>query len=78
MPHSVTPSQHTTDSRSDEAAIVFVPVIMVVAVVILLVIIILSVTLVVLFKRRNLQNIRKRNADLKLSTTEKGPSSCVD
>ena len=32
----------------------------------------------VLFKRRNLQNIRKRNADLKLSTTEKEASSCAD
>ena len=41
-------------------------------------IIILIVTLVVLFKRRNLQNIRKRNADLKLSTTEKEASSCAD
>ena len=32
----------------------------------------------VLFKRRNLQNIRKRNADLKWSTTEKEASSCAD
>ena len=45
---------------------------------IILVIIILIVILVVLFKRRNLQNTRKRNADLKLSTTEKEASSCAD
>ena len=44
---------------------------------IILVIIIIIVTLVVLFKRRNLRNI-KRNADLKLSTTEKEASSCAD
>ena len=36
------------------------------------------VILVIVFKRRNLQNIRKRNADLKLSTTEKEASSCAD
>ena len=41
-------------------------------------IIILIVTLVVLFKRRNVQNTRKRNVDLKLSTTEKEASSCAD
>ena len=41
---------------------------------IILVIIIVIVIFVVLFKRRNL----KRNADLKLSTTEKEASSCAD
>ena len=71
-----THTQPTTDSQSDGATIV--PVIIVVAVVVILVIIIVIVILVVLFKRRNLQNIRKRNTDLKLSTTEKEASSCAD
>ena len=45
---------------------------------IILVIIIVVVILVILLKRRNLQNIRKQNADLKLSITKKEASSCAD
>ena len=73
-----THTEPTTDSQSDGAAIV--PVIIVVAVVVILVIIIIIVILVVLFKRRNLQNIRKQNEDidLKLSATENEASSCAD
>ena len=84
IPVSSSSSTHPTDTPQSDGATTILVIIVVTVVIILLIIIVGVVILVVLFKKRqlkiNLQNIRKgdEDIDLKLSTTEKGASSCAD